>query len=96
MVATEAALWGSVKAHGFLPDTVIVSDDAGQSTAGRASAALMAPSFPRASISSMPSTAGWTAASHLQHSFKSPRRRSHLLPSRHRARCAAIRNGRDT
>src|SRR5207244_7217886 len=30
MVATEAALWGSVKAHGFLPDTVIVSDDAGQ------------------------------------------------------------------
>src|SRR5580704_19682766 len=30
MVATEAALWGSVKAHGFLPDTVIVSDDAGR------------------------------------------------------------------
>ena len=30
MIATEAALWGSIKAHGFLPDTVIVSDDAGQ------------------------------------------------------------------
>jgi hypothetical protein len=34
MVATEAALWGSVKAHGFLPDTVIVSDDAGQFNVG--------------------------------------------------------------
>jgi hypothetical protein len=30
MVATEGALWSSVKAHGFLPNTVIVSDDAGQ------------------------------------------------------------------
>jgi hypothetical protein len=30
MVATEGALWGSVKAHGFLPNAVIVSDDAGQ------------------------------------------------------------------
>src|SRR5215470_13605746 len=29
MVATEGALWGSIKAHGFLSDTVIVSDDAG-------------------------------------------------------------------
>src|SRR6202795_4990023 len=29
-VATESALWGSIKAHGFLKDTVIVSDDAGQ------------------------------------------------------------------
>jgi Transposase IS66 family len=35
MVATEAALWGSVKAHGFLPDTVIVSDDAGQFNVGQ-------------------------------------------------------------
>jgi hypothetical protein len=35
MVATEAALWGSVKAHGFLPTTVIVSDDAGQFNVGR-------------------------------------------------------------
>lgn len=34
MVATEAALWGSIKAHGFLPDTVIVSDDAGQFNVG--------------------------------------------------------------
>lgn len=34
MVATEAALWGSVKAHGFLPDTVIVSDAAGQFNVG--------------------------------------------------------------
>ena len=31
-IATEGALWGSVKAHGFLPDTVIVSDDAANST----------------------------------------------------------------
>ncbi len=29
-VATEGAVWGSIKAHGLLPDTVIVSDDAGQ------------------------------------------------------------------
>ena len=33
-IATEGALWGSVKAHGFLPDTVIVSDDAGQFNIG--------------------------------------------------------------
>ena len=35
MVATEGALWGSVKAHGYLPNTVIVSDDAGQFNVGR-------------------------------------------------------------
>ena len=35
MIATEGALWGSVKAHGFLPDTVIVSDDAGQFNVGQ-------------------------------------------------------------
>jgi len=34
-IATEGALWGSVKAHGFLPQTVIVSDDAGQFDVGR-------------------------------------------------------------
>ena len=33
--ATEAALWGSVKAHGLLAETVIVSDDAGQFNVGR-------------------------------------------------------------
>jgi hypothetical protein len=27
--------WGSIKAHGFLPDTVIVSDDAGQFNVGQ-------------------------------------------------------------
>jgi hypothetical protein len=35
LIATEGALWGSVKAHGFLPDTVIVSDDAGQFDVGQ-------------------------------------------------------------
>jgi hypothetical protein len=35
LIATEGALWGSVKAHGFLPDTVLVSDDAGQFAVGR-------------------------------------------------------------
>jgi hypothetical protein len=35
MVATEGALWGSIKAHGFLPNTVIVSDDAGQFNVGQ-------------------------------------------------------------
>jgi Transposase IS66 family len=35
LVATEGALWGGVKAHGFLPNTVIVSDDAGQFNVGR-------------------------------------------------------------
>jgi hypothetical protein len=34
-IATEGALSGSVKAHGFLPETVIVSDDAGQFDVGR-------------------------------------------------------------
>ena len=34
-IATEGAVWGSVRAHGFLPDTVIVSDDAGQFEVGR-------------------------------------------------------------
>jgi len=34
-VATEGALWGSIKAHGFLNRTVIVSDDAGQFNIGR-------------------------------------------------------------
>jgi transposase IS66 family protein len=35
MIATEGALWGSVKAHGLLPGTVIVSDDAGQFNVGQ-------------------------------------------------------------
>jgi transposase IS66 family protein len=34
-IATEGALWGSIKAHGFLPNTVIVSDDAGQFNIGQ-------------------------------------------------------------
>jgi len=34
LIATEGALWGSIKAHGFLPNTVIVSDDAGQFDVG--------------------------------------------------------------
>jgi hypothetical protein len=33
-IATEGALWGAIKAHGLLPDTVIVSDDAGQFLVG--------------------------------------------------------------
>jgi hypothetical protein len=33
-LATEGALWGAVKAHGLLPGTVIVSDDAGQFALG--------------------------------------------------------------
>jgi Transposase IS66 family len=33
-VATEGALWGAIKAHGLLPGTVIVSDDAGQFAVG--------------------------------------------------------------
>jgi hypothetical protein len=35
LIATEGALWGSVKAHGFLPNTVIISDDAGQFDVGQ-------------------------------------------------------------
>jgi len=35
LIATEGALWGSIKAHGFLPNTVIVSDDAGQFNIGQ-------------------------------------------------------------
>jgi hypothetical protein len=33
-IATEGALWGAVAAHGFLHDTVILSDDAGQFNVG--------------------------------------------------------------
>lgn len=35
LIATEAAIWGSLKAQGFLPDTIIVSDDAGQFAVGQ-------------------------------------------------------------
>jgi hypothetical protein len=34
-LATEGALWGSVQAHGFLRDAVLLSDDAGQFDVGR-------------------------------------------------------------
>ena len=34
-IATEGAAWGSLKAHGLLADTVIISDDAGQFNVGR-------------------------------------------------------------
>jgi hypothetical protein len=34
-IATEGAVWGSIRAHGLLPDTVILSDDAGQFALGR-------------------------------------------------------------
>ena len=34
-IATEGALWGSVKAHGFMSNAVIVSDDAGQFNVGQ-------------------------------------------------------------
>ena len=33
-IATEAALWGAIKAHGFLCNSVIPSDDAGQFDVG--------------------------------------------------------------
>lgn len=34
LVATEGAVWGAIKAHGLLPDTVVLSDDAGQFALG--------------------------------------------------------------
>jgi len=34
-IATEGALWGSIHAHGFLHDAVLLSDDAGQFAVGR-------------------------------------------------------------
>jgi hypothetical protein len=43
-IATEGALWGSIQAHGFLKDTVIVSDDAGQFDVGRHALAGSIPS----------------------------------------------------
>jgi len=39
-ITTEGALWGSIQSHDFLPDTVIVSDDAGQFAVGPARAML--------------------------------------------------------
>ena len=35
LIATEGALWGSIHDHGFLPESVIVSDDAGQFAIGQ-------------------------------------------------------------
>jgi hypothetical protein len=58
MVATEAALWGSVKAHGFLPDTVIVSDDAGQFNVGQHEIILPA-TWSRSGTGIIPSTRRW-------------------------------------
>jgi hypothetical protein len=34
-IATEGALWGSIQAHGFLQDAVVLSDDAGQFVVGQ-------------------------------------------------------------
>jgi hypothetical protein len=34
-LATEGAVWGAIQAHDLLPDTVIISDDAGQFEVGR-------------------------------------------------------------
>jgi hypothetical protein len=34
-IATEGAIWGSTKAHGFACDTVVLSDDAGQFAVGQ-------------------------------------------------------------
>jgi hypothetical protein len=34
-IATEGAQWGSIHAHGFLHDAVVLSDDAGQFAVGR-------------------------------------------------------------
>jgi hypothetical protein len=34
-IATEGAIWGSTKAHGFVCDAVVLSDDAGQFAVGR-------------------------------------------------------------
>jgi hypothetical protein len=34
-IASEGASWGSVQSHGFLRDTVVLSDDAGQFNVGR-------------------------------------------------------------
>ena len=35
LIATEGAQWGSIQAHGFLPDAVVLSDDAGQFNVGQ-------------------------------------------------------------
>ena len=35
LIATEGALWGSIHAHGFLQDAVVLSDDAGQFDIGQ-------------------------------------------------------------
>jgi hypothetical protein len=34
-IATEGAVWGSIQAHGFLQDAVVLSDDAGQFDIGQ-------------------------------------------------------------
>ena len=60
-IATEGAVWGSIKAHGLLPDTVILSDDAGQFALDRHACAGCMPSG--WSTSSTPSPTGSTPRS---------------------------------
>jgi hypothetical protein len=66
-IATEGALWGSVKAHGLLGDTVMVSDDAGQFNVGQFSVGRHA--------------LCWVHAKRLVHKPKHPHPRSTASPS---------------
>ena len=54
-VATEGALWGSVQAHEFLCDAVVLSDDAGQFNIGRQ---------PVPKTHELQGMLGWTAPRH--------------------------------
>jgi hypothetical protein len=43
LIATEGAQWGSIHAHGFLQDAVVLSDDAGQFDIGPGDSSLESP-----------------------------------------------------
>jgi len=66
-IATEGALWGSVKAHGLPGCSVIVSDDAGQFNAGQFSVGRHA--------------SCWVHAERLVHKLKHPRRAAPPRPA---------------
>ena len=62
-IATEGALWGSVKAHGFLPNTVIVSDDAGQFDVGQHALCWVHAERLVHKLDTLPISTGWRSSS---------------------------------
>jgi len=86
-IATEGALWGSVKAHGLPGCSVIVSDDAGQFDAGQFSVGQFsvgqfnAGQFSVGQFSVGRHASCWVHAERLVHKLKHPRRAAPPRPA---------------